>query len=122
MNTVLGINPGLTYYSRAIEPNSQPDGSRLRVMLVYQAGIANVYIVDCFNLAPFGRNARIINQGDFRGCELIAYGCGMVGAIVRTAACNRAGDISGETWTDDLESQPFSDKFNPVFFTLGLAE
>ena len=85
-----------------------------KAMLVYQAGIANVFAVDAFNLAPHGRNARRLYQGDFRGAEQLAQGLGLAGAVVRSAAANRAGDIANATWTDDLESQPFSDKHRPV--------
>lgn len=96
---------------------------RPRFMLVYQAGIANVFQVASFNLAPFGRDARRVYQGDFRTAESIAIGCGLAGAIVQTAACNQAGDIEHLTvWSEDLESQPFSDQFRPVFFTLGCPE
>jgi len=102
-----------------ILPNCNPDGERLRFMLVYQAGLANVFQVDCFNLSPFGRNARRVMQSDFFSCEFFAHGLGHAGAIVATAACNQAGDIVNANWTDDLESQPFSDKFHPVFYTIG---
>lgn len=83
-------------------------------MLVYQAGIANLFEVDCFNLASYGRSAKRIYQGDFKTAEAIAYGAGIAGGIVRTAACNMAGDISECTWTTNLEEQPFSEKFRPV--------
>lgn len=100
---------------------TMPDnGERKRFALVYQVGIANVFEVDCFNLSPFGRNARRVYQGDFRTAEDIAYGCGAAGAVVITAAANLAGDIAEAKWTDNLEEQPFSDKFNPVFFTIGI--
>jgi hypothetical protein len=81
-----------------------------KVMLVYQAGIANIFLVDCFNLRPYGRNAKRIYQGSFLGAQYITYGMGLMGAVVRTAACNRAGDIGESVWTEDLSSQPFSDK------------
>lgn len=97
-----------------------PDGERLRFMLVYQGGIANVFRVSCLNLSPFGRDAVRVYQGDFRTAEAIAIGCGWAGAVVATAACNQAGDIQNEKWTDDLEAQPFSDKFAPVFYTIGI--
>lgn len=84
-----------------------------RAMLVYQAGIANIFEVKCFNLADFGRDASRRMQADFRTCENIARGLGLAGCIVRTAACNQAGDIINATWSEDLEAQPFSDKFQP---------
>jgi len=86
----------------------------LRVMLVYQAGIANLFRVRCFNLQPFGRDATRLYQGDFRGAELLAHGMGMAGAIVRSAACNEAGDIQDRPWSDDLDAQPFADRFLPI--------
>ena len=95
-------------------------GDRIRVALVYQAGIANVFRVNCFNLGPFGRDAMRIYQGDFRGAEMLALGMAMAGSIVQTLACNQAGDIQEAQWSDDLEAQPFSDKFNPVFYTVGI--
>jgi hypothetical protein len=85
----------------------------LRLMLVYQAGIANVFQVDNFTLTTDDRQARRIYQGDFRTAEQLCYGAALAGAIVRSAACNMAGDIQRFAWTDDLEAQPFSDCFNP---------
>ena len=97
-----------------------PDGERLRFVLVYQGGVANVFRVESFNLADFGRDATRVYQGDFRTAEAIAIGMGWAGAIVQTVACNQAGDIAKAHWSDDLESQPFSDKFQPVFYTFGI--
>lgn len=85
-----------------------------RYMLVYQAGIANVFFVRAFNLADYGRDARRVLQSDFRTCEAFANGLVEAGATVKVAACNRAGDIARETWTEDLDAQPFSDKFGPI--------
>lgn len=80
-------------------------------MLVYQAGIANVFAVDCTNLADYGRNARRLMQSDFRSCAMYARGLRDAGVIVHTVACNEAGDIARSLWTDDLDAQPFSDQF-----------
>ena len=85
-----------------------------RAMLVYQAGIANLFIVKAFNLSGYGRKAQRIYQGDFRSCEMMALGLDRAGVCVKTAACNMAGDIAWATWSDDLDAQPFSDKFRPV--------
>ncbi len=85
-----------------------------RVMLVYQAGIANVFEVDCFNLAPFGRNAKRVMQHAFSPCENYARGRGDAGDIVRTVGCNQAGDITDSQWTDNFDDLPFSAEFNPV--------
>ncbi len=92
---------------------------RPRVALVYQAGIANLFLVDSFNLDTAGRNARRIYQGDFRTAEAIAKGAGIAGAIVHSVSCNKAGDVANYGWCDDLENAPFSDHFCPVFFTIG---
>lgn len=90
-------------------------GKKVRkAMLVYQGGIANVFEVQSFNLAEHGRGARRLLQSDFTTCEWFARGLHAAGCVVRTAACNRAGDIENETWTDDLEAQPFSESFHPV--------
>jgi hypothetical protein len=82
--------------------------------LVYQCGIANVFAVRCLNLSDYGRNARRLIQADFRSCETFAAGLAAAGAVVRSAVCNQAGDIVAATWSEDMESAPFSDKFCPV--------
>jgi len=91
-----------------------------RVVLVYQAGIANVFAVESFNLSDYGRDARRLIQADFYGCEQFARGLGAAGVKVRTAACNQEGDVIGATWSEDLDEQPFSHKFAPV--TLNCSE
>ena len=80
-------------------------------VLVYQAGIANVFEVSSTQLT----NRKRLMQGDFRSCEAFARGIKAAGVKVSTWACNQAGDITDSEWSNDLESQPFSDKFNPVF-------
>jgi hypothetical protein len=85
-----------------------------KAMLVYQGGIANVFEVECFNLAPFGRDARRLLQSDFKTCEFLARGMGLAGAVVRTAYCNQAGDIKDAVWSEDRESQPFSEMLHEV--------
>ena len=82
-----------------------------RVVLVYQAGIANVFKVDTFALDNDGRNAVRVYQGDFHSAVMLCRGMELMGAAVKTAACNRAGDIAEADWSDNLEEQPFSDKF-----------
>ena len=86
-----------------------------KAMLVYQAGIANVFAVDCFNLAPFGRNARRLVQSDFRTAESFSRGLAAAGIPVLSVQCNQAGDIAESVWSEDLEAAPFSDKQCPVF-------
>ena len=73
-----------------------------RAFLVYQGDIANVFEVKAFNLQDYGRNARRIYQGDFRTAECICYGLGLAGCIVRSAACNMAGDRFGKKLRYDL--------------------
>lgn len=85
-----------------------------RAMLVYQSGIANVFEVECFNLNPFGRNARRLMQHAFRPCEDFTRGLAAAGVIVRTASCNVAGDCADVQWTDGIEGTPFSESCNPV--------
>lgn len=86
-----------------------------RAVLVYQAGIANVFEVDCFNFAPSGRTETLLLQSDFRTCEAFCRGLAAAGVAVASAACNMAGDVARQKWTEELEQQPFSDKFQPVF-------
>ena len=83
-------------------------------VLVYQAGIANVFAVDCLNMSGYGRNARRLIQQDFRTCESFALGLSTAGVKVATAGCNQVGDITESKWTTDLDSLPFSDRFRPV--------
>src|SRR5262245_53263728 len=78
-----------------------------KAMLVYQAGIANVFEVDAFHLAPEGRNARRLMQNDFYTARIYCYGLAAAGATIRTAFCNQAGDITDETWSDDFDTLPF---------------
>lgn len=84
-----------------------------KAMLVYQAGIANVFAVKSFNLANFGRDAARLIQADFRTCEAFCQELEAAGVTVAVAGCNRAGEIAGEHWTDNLEELPFSDSFRP---------
>ena len=84
-------------------------------VLVYQAGIANVFTVDCLNMSTFGRNAKRVCQGSFFECESFALGMAHAGAVVASATCNMAGDVSECKWSDNLEDAPFSEKFRPVF-------
>lgn len=86
-----------------------------RAVLVYQGGIANVFEVDCFNVKAFGREAKRLMQNDFRSCETFAYGLAVAGVMVATMACNMAGDIIKQDWSESLDEQPFSKNFRPVF-------
>lgn len=86
-----------------------------RAALVYQAGIANVFAVDSWNLSDYGREAQRVYQGDFKTAESIALGLAIAGVLVATCHCNRAGDITKETWSQDFESAPFTDQMTPVY-------
>lgn len=86
----------------------------MNVYLVYQAGIANVFLVDAFNLDDHGRNAGRILQSTFGECEAFTRGMARAGASVRSAHCNQAGDIVNAQWSSNLEDAPFSDKHCPV--------
>lgn len=86
-----------------------------RAVLVYQAGIANVFAVECFNQHACDRKAKRLLQADFRSCEYFVKGLDAAGVKVKTLACNQAGDISEAHWSIDLNSQPFSVDFQPVF-------
>ena len=90
-----------------------PSGN-MRAVLVYQAGIANVFRVDCFNLSPYGREAERLLQADFRTCEWFARGLAAAGCVVRSVHCNQTGDISNAKWSEDIEPAPFSDNIRPV--------
>lgn len=92
---------------------TQDDGSK-RAVLVYQAGIANVFAVRSLNMADYGRDARRLFQADFRSCENFARGLALAGIIVRSATCNMAGDIISQPWSENMEDAPFSDQFSPV--------
>lgn len=85
-----------------------------RAMLIYQGGIANVFQVESFNLADYGRDAKRLLQADFRACEHFARGLAAAGVTVRSAHCNQAGDIQGAHWFAELCDAPFSDSFHPV--------
>lgn len=81
----------------------------MNIMLVYQAGIANVFRVKRLsNMASRGKTERLF-QGGFRDARFFCEGMAECGAVVRTAWCNQAGDIINAEWTSDRSSQPFSE-------------
>ena len=86
-----------------------------KAVLVYQAGIANVFEVDCFNISDYGREARRLMQHAFGPCESFARGLAAAGVKVATFHCNEAGDITSRKWSANIEEAPFSDQFHPVF-------
>lgn len=83
--------------------------------LVYQAGIANVFEVESFNLVDYGRDAKRLIQADFRTCESFAHGLKTAGVDVISLHCNMAGDIASQKWSDALLDAPFNDNFRPVY-------
>lgn len=87
---------------------------KTKIALVYQAGLANVFKVSCFNAAPFGRDALRVLQADFRTCVVYARACEDMGAEGATFACNMAGDIQNQPWTTPLAECPFADQVRVV--------
>ena len=87
----------------------------MKLVLVYQAGIANVFEVAAF-ATDHGpqRKAKRVLQSDFRACENFARGAKYAGAEVTTMGCNQAGDITTAQWTVALDSLPFGDQFHAV--------
>ena len=81
----------------------------MKAVLVYQAGIANVFEVGSFNMASYGRGAKRLYQGDFRGAEMVCHGLEIAGATIAIAHCNMAGDIRGQHWSTDFATAPFAD-------------
>jgi hypothetical protein len=77
----------------------------MRLVLVYQAGIANI-----FQLQSDNSKKRLL-QASFRECEWFMRGAQHAGASVDVAACNMAGDSIGQPWSRDLDNHPFSDQF-----------
>lgn len=91
-----------------------------KAVLVYQAGIANVFKVDRFSLGCRDRFGLRLMQADFRSCEMFAHGLGVAGAVVLTASCNQAGDIINAEWVEGLDDCPFRDNARPVVRNAGL--
>jgi hypothetical protein len=71
------------------------------LVIVYQAGIANVF-----------EDRRRLLQSDFRTCEMFCRGAQAMGATIVPAWANVAGDVSRATWNyEDFDNAPFNDKF-----------
>ncbi len=98
--------------AQGIDP-SNPD----QYALVYQAGIANVFKVDCLNLRSYGREAKRVMQSSHRTCENFIRGLMQAGCTVGVLACNKAGDITNSKW-EDHGSFPFDEQFD---FAVGSA-
>lgn len=70
----------------------------MKIVLVYQCGIANVFKVDRFTRNPEGRNAVRLLQHACDPCVWYARGLSRAGAIVKTAHCEKTGDIANVEW------------------------
>lgn len=82
-------------------------------VLVYQAGLANVFKYDPHH----GRFARV-RQADFGSCEEYCRGLRDAGIQIDVAWCNMAGDIllQREKWQrTDFDNAPFNDSFATDF-------
>jgi hypothetical protein len=87
----------------------------MRYCLVYQAGIANVFLVDTFNLAKNAGGRKRILQSDFKNCESFSRGLAHADMSVASCYCNQAGDITNAKWRFNLEDAPFYEYMNPVY-------
>ncbi len=95
----------------------------VKLALVYQGGIANVFAVKY----PHGRRLNEswrfgvrtscvrVMQSSFYACASFCAGAHYAGAKVVTFACNHAGDIARLDWDTDLELAPFSDKITKIY-------
>jgi hypothetical protein len=106
-----------TLEMEALPPSTEQSMGYTVYALVYQAGLANVFQCRTANLGTFGREAKRIYQGDFRGAEMLTRGilAGNNRALAFTAHCNMAGDIIDQNWSEKLDEAPFSDRFHPIF-------
>ena len=109
------------YAQGVLHRDAERDDNQLRVkraVLVYQAGIANVFRVEAFNMADYGREAHLMIQADFHTCEVYARALARCGTVVRSAWCNMAGSIAGQPWKEvairSSGEGPFNDKWRPV--------
>lgn len=80
-------------------------------VLVYQAGIANVFRVERFT-SPM--NPTRLLQSDFQTCESFARGLAEAGVVITSMDCNKAGDITAQLWSESLDG-PFRESYRPVF-------
>lgn len=86
-----------------------------KAALVYQGGLANVFSYTGHDpKSAATRMSKRLLQSDFRSCAHFARGLKAAGVQVVTLAANVAGDVALHDWSDDLENQPFSDKFLTV--------
>ncbi len=77
-------------------------------VLVYQCGgIANVFAVS-------KATRKRLLQSDFRTCESFCLGLAAAGVGVRSAHCNKVGDVALWPWSTDLTEAPFRESMRPV--------
>jgi hypothetical protein len=87
----------------------------IKAVVVYQAGIANVFEVENFDAEASGRgNCRRLLQHAFGPCEWFARGLRSAGTHIASAHCNRAGDITDAKWDFDLTEAVFREAMMPV--------
>ena len=78
--------------------------------LIYQAGIANVFVDDASG------NFKRVMQHAITACENFCRGLKYAGECVRVGWCNEAGDITNAAWHfKDFDNAPFSEKFAKDF-------
>lgn len=84
----------------------------MKIMLVYQAGIANVFHVERFALTREARGTQQrLLQHSFDACAWYVRGLVDAGAEHVVACCNMAGDIADRQWSYQLDNAPWHDKF-----------
>ena len=86
-----------------------------KAVLVYQAGIANVFLVENVFETHEGRNAHRLAQSDFNSCEMYARGLKYAGFRVESAHCNMAGDVAEQKWNFDLSEALFRESMHPIY-------
>ncbi len=79
----------------------------MKLAIVYQAGLANVFEVTNFK-KPF-RMRRVL-QGSFAECERFCQGAEYMGAEIKAFSRNVAGDVSLHAWKEGIEDCPFREK------------
>jgi len=86
----------------------------MKLALVYQAGIANVFEVERHSTYATrrGKTTRKL-QHAFKVCEWYARGARDAGAILRVYSCNVAGDCASVPWTQGTAATPFRDEAHP---------
>jgi hypothetical protein len=91
-----------------------PMTEQRKAVVVYQAGIANLFVVENVFETHEGRNAHRLMQSGFNDCEMYARGLKYAGWRVEAAHCNRAGDVAEQVWNFDLSEAPFRESMHPV--------